>query len=121
MTGESDKAIQSSNTRWWIYLLGTIFLVGNAVYRGVVPGPYSLPGPTVAYMGMGFTLILAVAILGMRGQVARDPHLSEGKRQLATPLMLLALVAAVALFSYRFASVPGWYHGHLRATPMSPR
>ncbi|MCB1395217.1 MAG: hypothetical protein H6898_15535 [Rhodobacter sp.] len=121
MTGESDKAIQSSNTRWWLYLLGTIFLVGNAVYRGVMPGPYNLPGSTVAYMEMGFSLILAVAILGMRGQVAKDPNLSEGKRKLATPLMLLALVAAVALFSYRFASVPGWYHGHLMSTPMPSR
>jgi hypothetical protein len=116
VAGESAGA-----TNWRLFQILVIVLAINAAYRTVIPGPYALPGPTVAWMSIGFTLLMGIGVAGMGLQLSRDAGLAESRRQAVKPLMLLGLAACAALLLYRVLSVPGFYHGHLMNTPMSPR
>lgn len=111
----------ATRTNWAVFLAIAAVLILTALYRTLVPGPYALPGPTQAWMQIGFTVLMGVGLLGTGLQLGKDPMLALSRRPLVRPLLIAGLVACAALLLYRVLSVPGFYHGHLRLTPMVPR
>jgi len=112
---------KATTTSWRLFQAMVIFLVLTAMYRTLIPGPYALPGPTTAWMGIVFTLLMGIGVAGMGRQLTRDPQLTESRRSMVTPFMVAALIACAALLLYRVLSTPGFYHGHLMTAPLPAR
>jgi hypothetical protein len=95
------RAPDTANRNWIIFLSVAVLLIGNFLYRTLVPA-HEYPMRDDQVMTMGFDLMLIVGLIGMKRQVARG-----------NVLFWVALAAGIGLFAIRLTGDAQWWTGHL--------
>ncbi|MEZ5796063.1 MAG: hypothetical protein R3D63_00305 [Paracoccaceae bacterium] len=90
-------------------LVGVVLILGAAGAVFLTASEYD--SPTVVYMGLGFDLLMTIAVAGLLPIVARGAPAS-GLKTAAMGLGVLGLIAGIVKLIARFSSDHGWWTGH---------